>query len=67
MVKIICCNRPMKFRDGATIMNVVGGEKNLKKISGVWVNGEHIHPEDFDKYVLQENDKLKIQYVFCGG
>jgi len=43
------------------------GKKTSKKISGVWVNGEHIHPEDFDKYVLQENDKLKIQYVFCGG
>lgn len=55
------------FKEGNTIQDVLDQMNYIYPKLVVKVNGVLVEREDFDSWVLNENDDLKVHHLLAGG
>lgn len=59
-------NKQESLADGTTVSQLLS-EKGIKARSSVWINGRQLLQSEYDQWILQEGDQVKLLRIVAGG
>jgi thiamine biosynthesis protein ThiS len=65
MVRIILNDEEELVNDTCTVSDVLKDRKHKNVV--VWINGRKLLKVEYDKYIVNEGDKIKIVQILGGG
>jgi len=66
MMEITINNKKEIIPDNITVAELIK-QKNLRGNCSVWVNEKHLLLQEYDTFVIQANDDVKIIVILGGG
>lgn len=59
-------NKQETLAAGITVSQLLT-DKNRKARSAVWINGRQLLQSEYDQWILQEGDQVKLLRILAGG
>lgn len=59
-------NKQESLAAGTTVSQLLS-EKSIKARSSVWINGRQLLQSEYDQWILQEGDQVKLLRIVAGG
>jgi len=65
-IKVLINKEEESLDEGSTVRRLLE-ERGIKSRASVWINGKQLLLSEYDTYIVEENDDIKILRIVAGG